>query len=100
MRFPDELKFDVEMAQAVNVAPQNVHDSIVHDAAFRDPVFRQVPLPHTESNLQFRYIYVRQTDLEAFGYTPGCARCEHSMRYGPNRTQIAHSKQCRDRIKD
>ena len=27
MRFPDELKFDVPMAQAVNIAPPNHHDS-------------------------------------------------------------------------
>ena len=38
MRFPDELKFDAELAQAVNITPQHIHDSTIHDRAFREQV--------------------------------------------------------------
>ena len=45
MRFPDELKCDVDMAQAVNITPQHIHDSSAHDDAFREPIFPQAPIP-------------------------------------------------------
>ena len=31
MRFPDELKFDADIVQAVNIAPQHVHDLKIRD---------------------------------------------------------------------
>ena len=87
------------MAQAVNVTPQHAHDSTAHDAAFRDPIMQPKPIPTDDKERQFRDIYVRQTDLDAFGYTPGCPRCDHAMRYGPNRAQMPHSRECRNRIR-
>ena len=38
MRYPDELKFDPELAQTVNILPQHVHESAPHDQAFREQV--------------------------------------------------------------
>ena len=43
MRFPDDLKFSAEEAQAVNITPQHVHVSGDHDAAFRDPIRPSAP---------------------------------------------------------
>ena len=80
MRFPDELKFDVAMAQAVNISPHSNHDSSAHDAAFRDPVIPTQPIPPNERTQTVRDMYVRQADLEQFGYTPGCPRCEHAIK--------------------
>ena len=98
MRFPDALKFSVEDAQAVNLTPHNVHDSRPHDAAFREPIFPSAPVPQDDPAKNLKRLYVRQADLDLFGYTPGCARCDHTRMYGKGRTQIAHSDACRLRI--
>ena len=34
MRFPEELKFDADMAQAVKISPQHIHKSEAHDAHY------------------------------------------------------------------
>ena len=99
MRFPDELKFDVDMAQAVNITPQHIHESEVHDAAFREPIFPQAPIPGVGENARaFKRLDVKQADLDAFGYTPDCVRCRYAMKYAPGRTKMPHSDQCRARI--
>ena len=46
MRFFDELKFDAEGAQAVNITPQHIHDSTIHDQAFREQVIPQASILH------------------------------------------------------
>ena len=45
MIFPDELKFDVDMAQAVNITLQHVHDSSAQNEYFTEPIFLQAPIP-------------------------------------------------------
>ena len=95
----DERKFDVDMAQAVKISPQHIHESEAHDAAFREPIFPQGPMPAVGENARsFKRLYVKQADLDAFGYTPDCVRCKHAMKYGPERTNMPHSDQCRTRI--
>ncbi len=99
MRFPDELKFDVDMVQAVKICPQHIHESEAHDAAFREPIFPQAPIPGVGENaVSFKRLYVKQADLDAFGYTPDCIRCKHALQYGPGRTNTPHSEACRARI--
>ena len=41
---------------------------------------------------------ILRADLEAYGYTEGCPRCDHASRYGYGRTGRNHSEQCRSRI--
>ena len=41
MRFPDELKFDADIAQAVNIAPQHVHDPKVHKGSWEQVIPRR-----------------------------------------------------------
>ena len=51
------------MAQAVNIAPQHIHESSKYDEAFREPIFPQVPIPGVEENATvFKRLYVRQED--------------------------------------
>ena len=45
-----------------------------------------------------RQTYIRACDLEEFGLTRGCPRCDHELTYGPNRTSKPHSQACRARI--
>ena len=87
------MKFDVDMAQAVKICPQHVHES---EAVFQDPVVPQEPIPGVgENTVSFKRLYVKQADLDAFGYTPDCIRCKHALRYGPGRTSTPHSEACR-----
>ena len=97
MRFPDELKFDADMAQAVNLSPQNIRDS---SEPFQDPIVRQEPIPVTERTQTIREMYVRNRDLDQFGFTPGCPRCEHTLQYGPNKASVTHNQTCRERIRE
>ena len=95
MRLPDELKFDADIAQAVNIAPQHVRDPRVHEG-FREQVIPQASIPTEEdSACKFKRLYIRQEDINTFGHTPGCPRFEHAMRYGNGRTNIPHSDLCR-----
>ena len=45
-----------------------------------------------------RRVYIKARDLENHGYTSGCPRCEHEMKYGKGRTTLPHSERCRQRI--
>ena len=45
-----------------------------------------------------RQVYIKATDIEQFGMTRGCPRCDHQLRYGPGRTTSQHSQACRARI--
>ena len=99
MRFPDELKFDADMAQAVRTSLQHIHEYEAHDTAFREPIFPQAPIPGVGENARsLKRLYVKQADLDAFGYTPDCVRCNHALKYGSGRTNIPCSDQCRTRI--
>ena len=99
MRFPNEHKFDVDMAQAVNRTPQHIHDTSAHDDVFKEQYFRKLPFQAWgECEVIQEALSVKQADPEAFGYTPDCVRCKHAMKYGPGRINMPRSDQCRTRI--
>ena len=77
MRSPDKLTFDADLAQAVNIAPQHIHDSKIHDQAFREQVIPQASIPHEgDGARKFKRLCIRQEDINAFGQTHDCAMCE------------------------
>ena len=43
-------------------------------------------------------MYIRQADLDAFGYTPGCKTCQSMVGRGKGETSAPHSEICRTRI--
>ena len=47
---------------------------------------------------QERKLYIKKSDIEMFGDSEGCARCEHDLRFGYGRTTKGHSDKCRERI--
>ena len=60
LRFPDELKFDPELAPSANSSPQHVHESAPHDQAFREQVFPQASIPHEgDVARKFKRLYIR-----------------------------------------
>ena len=97
MRYPDISKFSVEIAQKVDVGPQNLHEHVPREAVFRDhvvePLQRGPELPYIA-----RRLYVRPVDIEKFGFSDRCRRCAYDMRNGKNKTGMGHSDYCRQRI--
>ena len=65
-------------------------------------VFRgKEAVPETTTVLEIREVrrvYIKQEDLEAFGYTKGCPRCDNILRYGYGKTTKGHNDTCRKRI--
>ena len=45
-----------------------------------------------------RRLYTKPADIEAFGWTRGCPRCDHERKYGAGRTSKPHSELCHCRI--
>ena len=45
-----------------------------------------------------RRVYIKAKDIEQYGYTSGCPKCEHEMKYGKGRTTVPHSERCRQHI--
>ena len=43
-------------------------------------------------------VYTKPADIERYGLTRDCKKCNHERNYGPGRTSAGHSKLCRDRI--
>ena len=44
-----------------------------------------------------RRIYIKQSDLDRYGYTTGCPKCEDIIR-GATKSTVNHSDRCRKRI--
>ena len=81
MVFPDELKFEVDMAQAVNITPQHIHDPSVHDEVFNEQFLPQAFILRVGKNARaFKRLYVKLSYVNAFEYSPDCERCKHAMK--------------------
>ena len=51
-----------------------------------------------EPSRKSRRLYIKLSDVEAYGYTEGCPKCDHDLKYGFGRTTKGHSDKCRARI--
>ena len=54
--------------------------------------------PGTENVVKARKMYIHQADLDAFGYTPACKKCQSMLGHGKGETSASHSETCRARI--
>ena len=52
----------------------------------------------TDQLIPVRRLYIRQADLEQFGYTQGCKQCQRILTYGAQKATMTHSDECRARI--
>ena len=48
--------------------------------------------------MKARKMHIRQDDLDAFGYTAGCEKCQSISGRGKGETSTPHSDICRARI--
>ena len=42
-------------------------------------------------------VYIKPADIERYGFTRDCNKCDHERNYGPGRTSAGHTKLCMDR---
>ena len=97
MRLPNVQKWDRDRMAEVGIAPWNLHEAKQRAVIFKDQVDR--PRDDVENIARAsRRVYIKATDIENYGYTSGCPKCEHAMRYGKGRTTVPHSELCRQRI--
>ena len=78
------------------LTPYGCHAPAQPGVTFKEAVDEKLEQP-PEGVRQTRRVPITQDDLNEFGYTQGCQRCDHSLRYGYGRTIMAHSEACRPR---
>ena len=98
MRLPDVQKWDMKKIADVTQRPWQLHEKKEPAVVFRDPA--EAPAdPAADAPVQIaRRLYIKRSDVEAYGYTQGCPKCNHDLQYGFGRTTKGHSDACRKRI--
>ena len=72
MRMPDVQKFDRDRIAAISSTPWSIHEAANPDGVF---VEKTVTEKTEERITKARKMYIRQADLDVFGYTAGCKKC-------------------------
>ena len=79
MRMPDVQKFDRDRVAAISSTPWSIHTAASPDGVFAEKTVKE----DTPADIaKFLTIYIRQVDLDAFGYTPGCKKCQSILGHG------------------
>ena len=95
---PNHKKYSSETLSTVKATPWDIHTATEPEVVFKPREEGPEAEPRDDAVPQRRRMYIKQADIDAFGYTTGCPRCDHAMRYGPNRTAKGHNDKCRERI--
>ena len=97
-RMPDCQKWNKDKVASVALRPQQLHEPREPRVRFRDQE-HVVDVPKGEEPQRLaRRLYIKASDIEAFGYTEGCPKCDNDLKYGFGRTSKGHSNACRTRI--
>ena len=96
VQVPDQQKWSMEKVSNVNVRPFQLHVPKEPRVIFKDP--SKGDEIEKGAIRVCRRLYIKKADVEAFGYTEGCVKCDHDLLYGYGRTTKGHSDQCRRRI--
>ena len=110
-RKPEDKQFDLERLKAVKGTPwqpnpdksagadaDRLPEPIVIEPVAAPAEIPPPPVPADRSQ-SYRRMYIRQSDLDTFGYTGGCEACA-AIREGRDRQGINHSELCRTRIQE
>ena len=96
MRLPEANKFDKEELSKISATPFDLHRARDLEVVFKDKAAQGEEV-FKERVALARQPYIMKKDLEEFGLTRGCARCDHQLQYGTD-TSKPHSQRCRARI--
>ena len=97
MRMPAADKWSKDALSSISATPYSLYTPREPEIVFRDATDAQRPQLDPKVALS-RQVYIKPADIERFGLTRGCPKCDHELNYGPGRTSKGHSKVCRDRI--
>ena len=100
IRMPDVQKWDKDKIAAVALRPWQMHEKKEPTVLFRDQTDVPPAPSGTEPIREARRLYIKRSDVEAYGYTQGCPKCDHDLQYGFGRTTKGHSDTCRRRISE
>ena len=94
---PDPQKVDVDKIAAVSATPWSLHER--RDDA---PVFDKKEVAEKPATAEqvpgVRDVYIKQADLDNFGYSPNCRKCSSIQLYGKGTGTMPHTPGCRARI--
>ena len=95
LRMPDPQQWSLDKIKEVAATPWTTHEAPTPEVIHH----KQSDIPPTlDKAPQLRRVYIKQADLNRFGYTQGCKRCQHILMYGPSSGTMPHSDACRARI--
>ena len=97
MRMPTADKWNKEALAKVSSTPYDLHAPKDVEVTFRERVEPQGENFKPKVTLA-RQVYIKPSDIDKYGLTRGCVKCDHERNYGPGRTPNGHSKVCRDRV--
>ena len=74
MRLPDAQKFNLGKISSVTATPWSIHEASQLDGVFVEK--KAKAQEDSVENPQARQLYIKQADLDTFGYTPECKKCK------------------------
>ena len=95
LRMPRPQQWSLDQVKSIAATPWSIHEPTVPEVIYHKPGEEQ---PMLDKVAQIRRVYIRQADLDTYGYTQGCKRCQHILVYGANKGTMPHSDVCRARI--
>ena len=99
LRMPEANKFDKDELGKIASTPWDLHKPRDLEVVFKEKKEATGEVLQDKVAIS-RQVYIKPADLERFGLTKGCPRCEHQISHGPGRTSKPHSHRCRARIMD
>ena len=97
LRMPRAEKWNKEAMSKIGCTPYDLHQPREPEVTFREKKEEAHEEPMRKV-VMARQVYIKPADIEKYGLTRGCKKCDHKRLYGPGRTSAGHSKLCRDRI--
>ena len=93
----DHQKWSSESLAKIQATPWDIHNATEPEVLFPEAkTDDQKAQPEAEALP--RRVYIKASDIDSFGHTVGCPRCEHAIRHGHGETSKPHSETCRARF--
>ena len=91
-------RWDAATLEGMQVVKHSMYRPRARDVRFGEDVAGHPA--HQGPRRAFKALELRQADFEKHGYTDGCPKCDHAMRYGWGQTTQHHDATCKQRMMD
>ena len=96
MRLPELQQWSLDRIREIDVTPWKAHEPSAPAIVQSDAPAGEAPV--RDDLPKARRVYITQKDLDKFGYTVTCPRCQHIRTHGPKSATGPHSEECRAHI--